>query len=166
MTAPAVLFGVDVLDVRRVSRAIDYSGSAYVRHVTADGEPPLHPDGAVATAATVAVKEALIKAIGGRPPGFSWHDFLAGSDTDTLVPATAGRLLEDATPQLGRATDIVLTEHCSYRVRGASLDAALTRLGVADRDGASAVGSARWGRREETLVALAVLVTTTAKESA
>ncbi|WP_237047906.1 hypothetical protein [Lentzea guizhouensis] len=33
MTAPPMLFGVDAVDVARVTRAMSYSGPAYTRHV-------------------------------------------------------------------------------------------------------------------------------------
>ncbi|KID30441.1 4'-phosphopantetheinyl transferase [Prauserella rugosa] len=163
MTAGTVLFGVDVLDIRRIVRAIDYSGSAYVRHVAADDELLPDPDVAVATAATVAVKEALIKAVGGRPPGFTWHDFARRPNPPDLPESS--RLLGELAPQITRDTGITLGAQCTYRIRGASHDAALARLGVTATDGPSVAGVARWGRRDDTVVALAVLVPTTAKES-
>ncbi len=163
MRAPAVLFGVDVLDVRRVAGALDRNGAVYARHVTAADERDLTGDRALATAAGVAVKEGFVKAVGGRPPGFSWHDFAACQDAE--VPGPAERLLADALPSVAAATGITLTESRTYAVRGASLHAALARLGAAGHGGTSVVGAARWGRRHEVIVALAVLVTTSAKES-
>ncbi len=163
MRMPAVLFGVDVLDARRVAEALDRNGAVYARHVIAADERDLTEDRALATAAGVAVKESFVKAVGGRPPGFSWHDFAACEDTE--VPGPAERLLADALPSITAATDITLTESRTYVVRGASRDAALARLGATGHDGTSVVGAARWGRRHEVIVALAVLVTSEKESS-
>ena len=148
MTAPPVLVGVDVVEVDRISRAVAYSGPAYARHVTAPEEPPLHPDPDLATSASVAVKECLVKALGGRPTGFSWHDFAAGCD----VPAWTRDLLDEAVPEFAATTDIALTRFCGYTVRGASADAARARFGAG-----GAVGAARWGWRGNLVVAVAIL---------
>ncbi|GGS16479.1 MULTISPECIES: 4'-phosphopantetheinyl transferase superfamily protein [Actinokineospora] len=150
MTAP-VLVGVDVVEVDRISRAVAYSGPAYADHVVAPGEHPLHEDPELATAASVAVKECLVKALGGRPPGFSWHDFTAVGD---IAVGPAGPLLDAAVPEFAATTDIALTRFSAYSLHGASAAAALTRF----PDGAGGVvGAARWGWRGNLLVALAIL---------
>ncbi len=159
-----MLFGVDVLDRRRVAAALDRNGAVYTRQVTAaDEHTPTGEEESLAVAAGVAVKESFVKAVGGRPPGFSWHDFAAREDVE--VPDAAGRLLADALPSLAEATDVMLTESRAYAVRGASRVAALARLGAAGHDGTSVVGAARWGRRHHVIVALAILVTISEKES-
>ncbi|MFC7612584.1 phosphopantetheinyl transferase [Actinokineospora soli] len=149
MTAPPVLVGVDVVEVDRISRAVAYSGPAYARHVTAPDEPPLHPDPDLATAAGVAVKESLVKALGGRPAGFSWHDFAAG----LAVPDPVRDLLDGAVPELAATADIALDRFCGYTVRGASAEAARARFA------GGAVGAARWGWRGNLVVAVAILTT-------
>ena len=58
-----------------------------------------------------------------------------------------------------------LTESRTYAVRGASRAAVLHRSGAGDPGETSVVGAARWGRRHEVIVALAILVTISAKES-
>lgn len=161
MIAPPVLVGVDVVEVDRISRAVAYSGPAYARHVTAPGEHPLHEDPDMATAASVAIKESLVKALGGRPPGFSWHDFTARGDVawgDHRENGTdwARALLDDAVPEVAASTDVALTEYCAYGVGGASLTAARTRFPPGPD---VVVGAARWGWRGNLIVALAILTT-------
>lgn len=164
MTAPPVLFGVDVVDVARVTRAMAYSGPAYTRHVTSPAEHDLHTDPGLATAATVAVKECLVKAVGGRPPGFSWHDFEARGDAPFAGREWADRLLAGAVPEVEAATRVVLARCCTYTVGGASGRAALARFTAAapscDPPGGTAVvGMARWGWSGDLIVALAILTT-------
>ncbi|WP_247648574.1 phosphopantetheinyl transferase [Saccharomonospora xinjiangensis] len=162
MSVPRMLFGIDLVDVRRVARALDRNGVVYARHVLAEDEQCLHTDRTLATAAGVAVKEGFVKAVGGRPPGFSWHDFVAQGPGGS--PALIDRSLAGALPPIAAATGIELTEVRTYTVRGASRDAALARLGEAPGE-TSVVGAARWGRRHEVIVALAILVTISAKEN-
>ncbi|MFD7658235.1 phosphopantetheinyl transferase [Actinosynnema sp. NPDC059797] len=159
MTAPLVLFGVDVVDVARVTRAMSYSGPAYARHVASPTERELHVDPGLATAATVAVKECLVKAVGGRPPGFSWHDFEASGEAPLPGAGWADPLLDAAVPEVEAATRVSMTERCAYTVGGASGSAALARL-AGPREGAAVVGLARWGFRGDLIVALAILTTT------
>lgn len=157
MSPPPVLVGVDVLDVTRITRAMAYSGDRYATHVASPAEADLHPDPALAVAATVAIKECLVKAVGGRPPGFSWHDFAA---TGGGAPDWAGDLLADAVPGVAATASVVMTESCAYVVRGASGRAALRRLaGPAHAPGLGVVGAARWGWSGDLVVALAILTT-------
>jgi holo-[acyl-carrier protein] synthase len=157
-----VLFGVDVLDLRRVAGAVRRNGAVYTRHVVAADEHDLSTGDDISIAATVAVKESLVKAVGGRPSGFSWHDFV---HRDGEPPAAVARLLTDAVPGIATAIGVELTESRTYAVRGASRAAVLHRSGAGDPGETSVVGAARWGRRHEVIVALAILVTISAKES-
>ncbi|SDF44919.1 holo-[acyl-carrier protein] synthase [Lentzea fradiae] len=162
MTAPPLLFGVDLVDVARVTRAMSYSGPAYTRHVTSPGERDLHADPGLATAATVAVKECLVKAVGGRPPGFSWHDFEACGEASPHGAEWAEPLLDAAVPEVEAATRVAMTERCAYTVFGASGSAALARLAERSADpgdDVAVVGLARWGFRGDLIVALAILIT-------
>lgn len=78
---PAV--GVDVVRVERFARAVSHGLLARVcappelQHLHAGRWPVLPgcsgPEPALAAAATWAVKEAAIKIVGGRPPGFDWR---------------------------------------------------------------------------------------------
>ncbi|WP_245786678.1 4'-phosphopantetheinyl transferase superfamily protein [Lentzea albida] len=163
MTAPPMLFGVDVVDVARVTRAMSYSGPAYTRHVVSPGERDLHADPGLATAATVAVKECLVKAVGGRPRGFSWHDFEACGEVPLPGAEWADPLLAAAVPEVEAATRVAMTERCAYTVLGASGAAALARLtgrSAAPADGEAVVGMARWGVRGDLIVAVAILIIT------
>ncbi|SDP95925.1 4'-phosphopantetheinyl transferase superfamily protein [Lentzea jiangxiensis] len=162
MTAPPMLFGVDVVDVARVTRAMSYSGPAYTRHVASPAERDLHADPGLATAAAVAVKECLVKAVGGRPRGFSWHDFEACGEVPLPGAEWADPLLAAAVPEVEAATRVSMTERCVYSVLGASGSAALARLTertAAPGEGATVVGMARWGFRGDLIVALAILIT-------
>ncbi|MEQ3550192.1 phosphopantetheinyl transferase [Pseudonocardia nematodicida] len=167
LAAAPVLVGVDVLEVDRVRRALDRDGTVYTRHVLAAGEHPLDPDPVLAVAAGVAVKESLVKAVGGRPAGFSWHDFAAAGpvalsgdagvlppDADALLSG-AGALSDGAARALAAGLGVELGPPLAYAVRGASAAAARSRLTA----GSDAVaGAARWGLRDSALVAVAVLV--------
>ncbi|MBB5919991.1 holo-[acyl-carrier protein] synthase [Actinoalloteichus hoggarensis] len=147
-------------------------GDVYLRQIATPAERRLHA-GPADAAPDFAVKECLIKAVGGRPSGFTWHDFErapAGRGPGAaVVAAEAIDLLDEAAADLGAATGIALSAVDSYTVRGASRTAALARLAPdpRDRDGHEApdpavIGAARWGLDANVLVALAV-VTTSAK---
>ncbi|MFD1149153.1 holo-ACP synthase [Saccharothrix hoggarensis] len=158
-----VLFGVDIVDIGRVTRAIAYSGPAYLRHVTTPQEHGLHPDAELAAAASVAVKECFIKAVGGRPPGFSWHDFRARGDVPHAAREWAGPLLAGAAPEVEKTTGIALGNTSAYSVHGASHAAALTRL-APGRSAAAVVAEARWGWPGDRVVAHWILTATTDEE--
>lgn len=158
-----MLFGVDVVDLARVSRAVDYGGDTYLRAVNAHDEPDLHADPGLAAAASVGIKECLVKALGGRPPGFSWHDFVA---TDAVAPGQEwiATLLAGAVPEIEASTDVALTHRHAYRLRGASGRAACARFADSGGDTRSPVAAARWGWRGDLVVAIAVLTTITEGE--
>ncbi|NUW42239.1 4'-phosphopantetheinyl transferase superfamily protein [Nonomuraea rhodomycinica] len=144
---PAVLLGVDVVEVARLARAVERGGEAFARHVTTEAER-----GLTCEAAAFSVKECLIKAVGGRAPGFAWHDF----EAVTGAPAAwAGRLLDEAAAELAAATGAALDGSAAYALHGASRDAALRRLRP-PRDAAVA-GAARWGSGGGLFVALAIV---------
>ncbi|GAA3829089.1 hypothetical protein GCM10022226_57390 [Sphaerisporangium flaviroseum] len=156
MTAPAVLIGVDIVDADRLARAGDRGGALFRRHLTTSAERDLVADDAV-----FSVKESFIKAVGGRPPGFSWHDFEARPERPA---AWTGRLLDEASEELTASTGLTLTGDASYAVRGACGRAVLARLaphedgmaGVASYEGRVA-GAARWGFGAGLLVSLAIV---------
>ncbi|MEV0199991.1 4'-phosphopantetheinyl transferase superfamily protein [Nonomuraea sp. NPDC050691] len=123
---PAVLLGVDVVEVARLERAVERGGEVFARHVTTEAERGLSPEAAaLSVEAAFSVKECLIKAVGGRAPGFGWHDFEAVAG----APATwAGRLLDEAASELAASTGVALDGNAAYALHGASRDAALHRL--------------------------------------
>ncbi|MEV4176726.1 hypothetical protein [Nonomuraea sp. NPDC049709] len=144
--APAVLMGVDIVESDRLARAAARGGEVFTRHVSTPAERALGPG-----VAAFSVKESLIKAVGVRPPGFTWHDFEA---VTAPPPGWAARLLEEAAAELAVTTGVPLTGGASYAVRGASARAALERLRPAD---GVPVGVARWGRGDGLFVSLAVV---------
>ncbi|MFG1709977.1 hypothetical protein ACFLIM_43110 [Nonomuraea sp. M3C6] len=146
MSAPAVLMGVDIVDTDRLARAAARGGEVFTRHLTTPAERELGPG-----VAAFSVKESLIKAVGLRPPGFTWHDFEAVAAPPDGWPA---RLLEEAAGELSASTGLSLTGGATYAVRGASARAALERL----RPGAgTAAGAARWGEGDGLFVSLAIV---------
>lgn len=176
---PALL-GVDIAEVPRVARAVADHGDTYVRHVltpaeraacgvdtTRPGGPAAGVDATLVTAC-LAMKECLIKAVGGRPAGFSWHDFdgaPAGPDPSDRMPGgpdawdgQVAELLDEAAERLRAGTGLPLEHQVVHRVRGASRQAALTRLDPAGAPTTPIIGVARWGRHGDTVIALALLV--------
>ncbi len=155
-----MLFGVDLVEVDRVDRAVALSGPVYLGHMNAPDEPGLHDNPTLAVAASVAVKECLVKAVGGRPPGFSWHDFVARGDIPFAGFEWARPLLDAAEPEIVAATEVALSRSCVYTVRGASRVAALTRFTTDPAGGGLAVaGAARWGWSGNLIVAFAIIIT-------
>ncbi|TKK84005.1 4'-phosphopantetheinyl transferase superfamily protein [Herbidospora galbida] len=142
----AVLIGVDIVSADRLSRAAARGGATFARHLTTLAER----DRGLG-AATFPVKESFIKAVGGRPPGFSWHDFEAAPEPPS---PWAGELLDEAAAELTAATGLALTAGAAYVLRGACREAA--RLRLAGGRGQVA-GAARWGSGAGLLVSLAVV---------
>lgn len=70
--------GCDVVDLSRVVRVLARDGSIFTDRLLAGWEKGWCHRGdlpvPVKVAACLAVKESLIKALGGRPAGFSWTD--------------------------------------------------------------------------------------------
>jgi holo-[acyl-carrier protein] synthase len=146
MTRPAVLMGVDIVEADRLARAIRRGGATLAGHLTTVAERELCPQGAA-----FSVKESFIKAVGGRPPGFTWHDFEARAGRPA---AWTGPLLDEAAAELAVATGLVLTGAAAYAVQGACGQAVRVRL--APRAGRVA-GAARWGMGDGLLVSLAIV---------
>lgn len=139
----AVLVGVDIVSADRLTRAAARGGATFARHLATRAERDRGLD-----AATFPVKESLIKAVGGRPPGFSWHDFEAAPEPP---PPWVGELLDEAAAELTAATGLALTAGAAYVLRGACREAARLRLG------GPVAGAARWGTGAGLLVSLAVV---------
>ncbi|WP_061297834.1 4'-phosphopantetheinyl transferase superfamily protein [Herbidospora cretacea] len=142
-TTPAVLIGVDIVSADRLTRAAARGGATFARQLTTPAERDRGPG-----TAAFPVKESFIKAVGGRPPGFSWHDFEAASEPP---PPWAGELLDEAAADLTAATGLALTEGAAYILRGACREAARLRLG------GPVAGAARWGSGAGLLVSVAVV---------
>ncbi|MFI6507579.1 4'-phosphopantetheinyl transferase superfamily protein [Streptosporangium sp. NPDC050855] len=147
MSAPAVLVGVDIVEADRLARAVGRGGETLARHVATAAERSLGA-GRVA----FSVKESLVKAVGGRPPGFTWHDFEA-----VTAPAApwAEPLLDEAAGELAASTGLPLTAGAAYAIRGASARAALARLSPGTP--ATVAAAARWGEGRGVFVSVAVV---------
>lgn len=74
-TQPAYLFGIDIVPLARVEGMLARYGDTLTTRLAADDERagPAATPAAHHVAALIAIKEATIKAVGGRPPGFGWH---------------------------------------------------------------------------------------------
>lgn len=138
MTPPAVLVGVDIVEADRLARAAERGGEVFCRHLGGGG-------------ATFSVKESFIKAVGGRPPGFSWHDFEPAAEP---AAAWTDGFLDAAVEELSASTGLALTEGAAYAVRGACKQAALVRLPPHEGE---VSGAARWGSGHGLFVALAIV---------
>ncbi|MEV7966993.1 hypothetical protein AB0O34_13550 [Sphaerisporangium sp. NPDC088356] len=149
MTSP-VLIGVDIVEADRLARAAGRGGAVFSGHITTPAERELGTG-----EEAFPVKESFIKAVGGRPPGFSWHDFEALAERPA---GWTGRLLDEAAEELTASTGLTLTGGATYAVRGACRRAALVRLAShqAPMEGAVA-GAARWGHSAGLLVSLAIV---------
>ena len=163
-----LLTGVDVLDLGRVRRGMALAGVVYEHHLCSPAERVrLAPDEAHETglAARLAVKECVVKAMGGRPPGFTWHDVQV---VPCVAASTGGTLSESprqgrdaVAPQvealadaLGRATGLVVHRRASIHVTGASAVALADLLGRAPGE----VGAgAAWGAQGDVVIAVAVV---------
>lgn len=146
MTRPAVLMGVDIVEADRLARAIRRGGATLAGHLTTVAERELCPQGAA-----FSVKESFIKAVGGRSPGFTWHDFEARPGR---APVWVSLLLDEAAAELTDSTGLALTDGSRYAVRGPSEQAALGRLAPLE---GRVSGAARWGMGAGLLVSLAIV---------
>lgn len=143
MITPAVLLGVDIVAADRLARAAARGGATFSRHLSTPAERDRGPG-----TATFPVKESFIKAVGGRPPGFGWHDFEIAPEPP---PGWAGDLLDEAAAELSATTGLTLLGGAAYTLRGASGEAARRRLS------GPVAGAARWGSGDGLLVSLAVV---------
>ncbi len=66
--------GVDIVEVERIERAIARWGELFLGRVYTPGELDLCRRDGSSLALRFAAKEAVIKALGGRSPGFSWRE--------------------------------------------------------------------------------------------
>ncbi len=177
---PGVLVGIDVVEVARTRAAIDDLREVYLRRVCSPTErASIGPDTGPAVLA-VAVKECLIKAIGGRAEPFDWHDLrvdLAAArpvhcghnEAGTTAADVAGLVIAAAGPlRAALGIEAVFTAPCS--VHAAALRVALLRLAgpaatatpAATAEAAGRVtGMALWGRSAGLLIAIAALTLAT-----
>ncbi|MEV6032052.1 hypothetical protein AB0L65_12930 [Nonomuraea sp. NPDC052116] len=130
-----VLMGIDALRTERVERALSRWGAAYSGRICAPAERAEWAAGPVRVAACLAVKECLIKAVGGRPHPFDWHALRVGGPAG----GAAAALVAEAGRALGTALGVTRFHS--------------TACAVGSRSGA-----ALWGEHADLIVAVAVLV--------
>ena len=66
--------GVDIIEVARIEKAIACWGERFLQRVYTDSELKLCCNNSSSLAVRFAGKEAVIKALGGLSPGFSWRE--------------------------------------------------------------------------------------------
>jgi hypothetical protein len=71
--APPLLFGVDAVPVERVRKLLPAYGDRFARRLATRAEAAWAGGSAERLAALFAVKEAAVKCLAGRPPGFRWQ---------------------------------------------------------------------------------------------
>ncbi len=99
--------GVDVFATARIERELERDGRGFASRLFTpaeieDCEAERHP--AAHFAVRFAAKEALFKALGGRPPGASWRD------AEVRVPAP-GRYALDLHGRIAEAADAAGVDH-------------------------------------------------------
>jgi holo-[acyl-carrier protein] synthase len=93
-----VLIGIDVVERARIERDLRELGPVFTRRVLAPSERTwafAASDPVWAVSVCVAVKEAVVKAIGGRPARFAWSDAALAAPA-SLAPEGPQRRLADA----------------------------------------------------------------------
>lgn len=143
-----LLVGVDVVEVARIARLLDRESERMHRTIATPAEVAWVSDAGpgaatVRTAALFAVKEAVIKALGGRPPRFRWPQI-------ELV-ATRGHAVEPVLDAFAAGVGLAASTDVLVVLSGGCLDRVGLRLG---RASAAVVG--RWGVRDGRVFAAAV----------
>lgn len=141
---PVTLLGVDVINLDRRTDEL----RALVGRVVAADEILPEADDALEILACVAVKEAVIKAVGGRPPGFSWLGMRVGPDEDSASSTTMHALV---TEMSAKATTTVRRVRCE--LSEPMTDAAKRRMG-SDR---AVAARGCWGTDDRRLYAAVLL---------
>jgi holo-[acyl-carrier protein] synthase len=72
--------GVDIVTITRIEGAIARWGERFLKRVYTDAELKLCGGSVPSLAARFAAKEAVIKALGGLSPGFTWREIEILSD--------------------------------------------------------------------------------------
>ncbi|MBA2281423.1 MAG: 4'-phosphopantetheinyl transferase superfamily protein [Acidimicrobiia bacterium] len=147
------MLGIDLVELARF-RTIEERGEdePFRARVLTDGERRWvggHDAPDVATAVCIAVKEAFVKLLGGRPEGFDWKDVEV--HPPAALPAVPARLDAVTAVLAGAGAEGVEYGPCSMSRAAASRFAALVRT----PERPSAAPWAAWGRLGPDVVAVA-----------
>jgi holo-[acyl-carrier protein] synthase len=150
-----VLIGVDAVEVARVGRALGRWGRTYLDRLCTAAERATLGSDVTLAAASVAVKESLIKAVGGRPPRFDWHDLEVGVGPTARTDWLDRHAIEasGALVALGAGAAVRRTSCTLHRGSRRMAAARLAPGGVDPRVVATAV----WTVLDGLLIAVAVL---------
>lgn len=150
----AALVGIDVVDAGRIGAAVTGTDGVFLKRVFSSGERAAIGADVDSAAVGFAVKECLIKALGGRPDPFSWHDL--ETDLRLAEPLDVGlhRLVANAALPFVRAMGVTRVLAAPCVLTKSARRAALLRLRGEDRD--TPVGMAMWGWTGRMVTAVAV----------
>ncbi len=116
--------GIDIIEIARISEAIDRWGESFLKRVYTDAELELYRNKLPSLAARFAAKEAVIKALG-IVEGVNWKDIeiLSGPDGQPLV--NLHRKLHDRARDMGLDNLAISLSHCKeYAVAIATAETA------------------------------------------
>ena len=105
--------GIDVVSVARVRGSLEQWGETFRARLSGPDERAVWPADELAVATCLAVKEAVVKALGGRGRGFRWADVEVGARDSAVhvdVPV-------EAVDAMRRVTDGVTAG--AWRLHGA-----------------------------------------------
>ncbi len=106
--------GIDLVRIKRIEKMIERWGDSFLEKVFTPGEikycnsksrPAIH------FAARFAVKEAVVKMLGGNTAGFNWHDFEVYNDTVGRPELLLSEKIEDVIKKLGIDTIHISISH-------------------------------------------------------
>jgi hypothetical protein len=159
-TSPPFLAGVDAVALERAGELLAEFGDALAARVATPAEAAWAGRSAVRMATLLAVKEAAVKCLAGRPPGFRWQwlalDAGGGVPGVPELPEGVAAALAAFGAAGVRAVDGPdAGTGLAVRVTGPGLDRARTLLGAAP--GAAVRGVARRGTLDGHVLAVVAL---------
>lgn len=146
--------GVDVVELSRVARILGDYDERFVAALLTRREAMWvrHWDPIRGAAACLAVKESLVKALGGRPRYFSWREIEVR--TPTVLPA-ASRSFARLARSLMAAVPLGVMAYAICGLSGGAREQAHRRL--EGREGMRIVAEAAWGWTSGYLYAVAAI---------
>jgi hypothetical protein len=163
VVAPPLLLGVDAVPLERVGELLAEYGGALAARIATPAEVVWAGPSVERIGVLLAVKEAAVKCLAGRPPGFRWQSLeldVAGGpapEPPAVVATTLAAFGSGVRPagDSGESGDTGDSDDQGCRVTGAALARARTLLGAAP--GAAIRGVARRGTLDGHVLAAVAL---------